>query len=106
MPEINKPKKKRTPKHNKNLEAAKIRSSYKWIKLRNGYIIQHPLCEVCLGKGIVKEAEEVHHIKPIQTGKDVLEMMDLAYDPYNLMALCKKCHDKIHNNLKSRKNGE
>ena len=97
MPEIYKPKKKSTVKHSDNKIVASLRSSSNWQKLRDAYFQEHPLCEKCLENGIVKETEEIHHITPIAKGKDLAEMKGLAYNPDNLMALCKECHDKIHN---------
>lgn len=101
MPEIVRLKKKKNySKHGRPKEIAKLYNSTRWVKLRNGYLMQNPLCERCLESDIVKPAEEVHHIKPISTGKDETEMAGLAYDPGNLMALCKDCHHKIHNEIK------
>lgn len=103
MPEIYKPKRKSTyRKHGRNEEIAKLYNSSKWVKLRNAYIQANPLCERCLEKEIIKPAEEVHHIKPIGTGLDELEMMGLAYDPGNLMALCKDCHHELHQEMNKR----
>lgn len=41
------------------------------------------LCEACH-----REAVDIHHIHGRGKGKDVIE---------NLMALCRKCHDRVHN---------
>lgn len=68
-----------------------------WKNLRRSYLMEHPLCEMCLSEGIITPACEVHHIRHINVGNDELEMMDIAYDSNNLMALCSSCHDKIHN---------
>lgn len=67
-----------------------------WKNLRRSYLMEHPLCEMCLSEGITTPACEVHHIRHINVGNDELEMMDIAYDSNNLMALCSSCHDKIH----------
>lgn len=99
MPTINKPTKRRNDykKHGDNAIVARIYNSQNWVKLRNAYLMQHPLCEECLAKGIVTKAEEVHHIKPILTGNNELEMQTLAYDGNNLKSLCSKCHHELHN---------
>lgn len=98
MPLINKPNKKKVSvKHDRNADIAKIYNSSKWQKLRAAYFMQHPLCEKC---GAV--TQEIHHIKPISTGKSLAEMQGLAYNPDNLMALCTECHHKIHNLMKNR----
>ena len=46
--------------------------------------MEHPLCEKC---GI-RFSVDVHHIKPLK------EYPELALDPDNLEALCKRCHAK------------
>lgn len=35
--------------------------SARWQKLRLYHLAQHPLCEECLGVGIITPATEVHH---------------------------------------------
>ncbi|MCH5234922.1 MAG: HNH endonuclease [Muribaculaceae bacterium] len=62
--------------------------------------MEHPICEVCESKGIIREAKEIHHIRPISNGETELEMMDLAFNPYNLQSLCIECHHKIHKEMK------
>lgn len=97
MPTINKGKKVNNYiRHGDNLTVHKIYNTAKWQKLRNSYLMFHPLCEMCLKDGKTVAAEEIHHIKPISTGKDELEMKDLAYNGNNLIALCKDCHHKVH----------
>ena len=65
--------------------------------LRLSYLMQHPLCEVCLSKGIVKAAIDVHH-------KDSFlnyfgdKRIEVAYNYDNLLAFCKQCHADIHKN--------
>ena len=65
--------------------------------------MEHPLCEACLQEGKVTPADEIHHIRPISTGDNELQMKDIAYDPYNLMALCEYHHHQIHNNKITKK---
>lgn len=104
MPIINKPKRScryKYKKHDKQGEIQKLYNSSKWVKLRNAYLMMHPLCEICEAKGLTVAAQEIHHIKPISTADDILEMMDIAYNPNNLQALCIKCHHEIHKNLKN-----
>lgn len=97
MPTIQKAKKiNRYQRHGNNLVVHKLYNTAKWQKLRNAYIMEHPLCEKCLESGITTAAQEVHHITPISRGKDELEMKDLAFNYNNLMALCEECHHKLH----------
>lgn len=99
MPTINKPRKKSNyKKRGRNIDAAKIYNTPNWKNLRKAKLQANPVCELCLEKGIVKPTEEIHHIKPILSGIDEIEMMELAFDYDNLISLCKECHHKIHNN--------
>lgn len=58
-----------------------------WQKIRNRFIYEHPLCEMCLLDNRYVNAEEVHHIVPLSKGG--------THNASNLQALCKKCHSKI-----------
>lgn len=60
-----------------------------WRKVRDLYIKAHHFCEECFCKhGILKPAEHVHHIKPLEKGG--------TNEADNLMSLCKSCHSKLH----------
>ena len=61
--------------------------NYQWRKLRERFLHQNPLCEMCKSKGRYTTATEVHHIKPLSEGG--------TNDFENLMALCKPCHSGI-----------
>lgn len=100
MPTINKGTKKKSEykKNGDNLIAASIYNTPEWKALRKAKRMANPICEICWSKGIVKPVEEIHHIKPILSGKDENEMKDIAFDYYNLISLCKECHHQIHNN--------
>lgn len=100
MPTIKKQRNKsRYIRHDNNKVVHDIYNTNKWKQLREWYIMNNPLCEKCQEKGIIKSAEEIHHITPISKGKDKLEMMDFAYNPNNLIALCKECHHNIHKQM-------
>jgi len=60
-----------------------------WQQLQAKFITHNPLCYQCEKIGIVKAAEEVHHIVPIT------EAPWLRLDWNNLMALCVACHRAI-----------
>lgn len=102
MPTINKGKKiNNYVRHGKAKEIwQNIYNTSEWRKLRQAYIISHPLCERCLERNIIAPATEVHHITPISTATNEMEMKDLGYNENNLMALCEKCHHEIHNKMK------
>lgn len=74
----------------------KLINSYKWQLLRKKKFLANPLCEECLAHGKVTPTEEVHHVKPVESGKDETEMRNLAYDYDNLRSLCKACHAACH----------
>ena len=74
----------------------KLINNYKWQLLRRKKFISNPLCEQCLAEGRVTPTEEVHHIVPVESGRDEAEMRRLAYDYNNLQSLCKECHGKVH----------
>lgn len=63
------------------------RYNSRWRLIRQLYIKEHPVCEVCEKNGVVKAVEEVHHIIPLSKGG--------THSDDNLMSLCKSCHSKI-----------
>lgn len=67
---------------------SKRRYGRAWKRIRDKYVSMHPFCELCYGKGILVETEEVHHKKKLSDGG--------THDRDNLIALCKSCHSKIH----------
>ena len=105
MPTLNKSKRRFSnyKKHDINADISKIYNTSQWRKLRMAQLMRHPLCEMCESKGRTTLASCVHHIKYISSGKDELEMRAIAFDPFNLMSLCDKCHHEIHNNTKYEK---
>lgn len=70
-------------------EAARFYASAKWKKVRAAAMAKtHGLCADCLAAGVIRQAEMVHHIKPLR------EFPALALDINNLKPLCNKCHGK------------
>ena len=74
-------------KYGRNKDS-KRRYGRAWKRIRDKYVSQHPFCEVCYERGILVEAEEVHHKKPLSEGG--------THERDNLIALCKSCHSRIH----------
>ena len=74
----------------------KLMNSARWRRLRDEWIREHPLCEECKRKGIVEPARCVHHITPIESGRNDKQCEDLAFSRANLQALCYQCHADIH----------
>lgn len=74
----------------------KLLNSWKWQQLRRKKFLANPVCEDCAAKGRVTPTEEVHHNRPVESGRDEIEMRQLAYDFNNLVSLCKACHAARH----------
>lgn len=90
--------------HHNNISAQFYNTS-RWHNLRDSYIKQHPFCEMCEEKGIVKLAEQVHHKIEFMKGITDEEKWKLLTDEDNLMSLCAECHKQIHYGKKD-KDGE
>ena len=71
-----------------------------WRNAREAYLTEHPLCENCLSRGVVKPAEHVHHKRSPFKGDDV--NWTLLLDPNNLQALCAECHRLEHERIAGR----
>ena len=98
MPTIYKPKKKTNNEGNAyDAERRKVYNSTQWVSLRSYKFAQSPLCEMCLKEGKSVPAEDIHHIRSFMSTDNPTERYYLAYDYDNLMSLCKKCHQLIHN---------
>ena len=78
----------------------KLINSYTWQKLRHAKFLANPICERCAAEGRATPTEEVHHIVPVERGRDETEMRKLAYDFGNLQSLCKACHAAVHERVK------
>lgn len=81
---------------NRNTEKRKLRmkvyQSKKWNDIKNAHLMQYPVCEIC-NKEL---AEDVHHIETFLIDNSI--DLDKAFDPDNLLSVCKTCHGKLHNN--------
>lgn len=77
-----------------------IYQSDKWKKLRLAKLIDQPLCEICLAKGIIKSGLDIHHIiSPFSIdGRSNPDYY--AYDPDNLLTVCKECLGTLHSEHK------
>lgn len=75
----------------------KLYNKSAWKKLRSGYLISHPLCEMCLDEDRITPATDVHHVNsPFDEGLTDVERIARLLDVNNLKALCKECHGKLH----------
>ena len=95
MPYIYKPKKQKNNSI-KREERQAVYATRRWRKLRLAKLMQSPLCEKCLQKGITNPAIDIHHIDSF-LNYEGLKRIEKAYDINNLMSICKECHQKEHN---------
>lgn len=93
-----KPSKKQRGYHptERSERATKAYNTTQWRNLRKAYLMEHPLCEVCMERGNVTYSRDVHHIHEISNAENDLEAKDIAFDSDNLMALCMACHSRYH----------
>ena len=97
MPTINRPKKKTSVKREKALTIYRnVYNTSLWRSLRSAYLMEHPICEMCLKEGKTTVATDVHHITEISNADTVEEMQQIGFDYSNLMALCEHHHTEIH----------
>ena len=98
MPNIYKPRKKKMRNDDYyDIERRKIYNSKRWRKTRKWKFVCDPLCEMCKKEGRITPAEDIHHVISFMSTDNLEYRERLAYDYDNLMSLCKKCHQKIHN---------
>lgn len=95
MPTINKGKKEKSKSVNR-AERIKVYNTSRWKKLRIAKLMKDPLCEMCLQKGIITLAIDVHHLDSFMNYEG-LDRVEKAYNINNLMSICKQCHQKEHN---------
>lgn len=71
---------------------AQFYKSNKWLSLRNTALIRDKYkCQCCIANNKQVNATCVHHVFPIE------RYPDYKYELWNLMSLCDKCHDEMHN---------
>ena len=75
-------------------DAVKIRTGRKWRRLSAQIKRERPLCQRCEEMGKLTPSAEVHHVVKIRTNSN------LAFDPDNLRALCRPCHEIEERNSK------
>lgn len=97
MPFIYKPAKRKNAYQRiaseKTMLRRRLYNKAAWRKLREAYIMEHPLCEIC-GSGYDLQ---VHHLSsPFEDGLDEMERLYRLLDPSNLQTLCPFCHGKLH----------
>ena len=81
-------------------------TSKAWRRCRKSFLeSKGGLCEVCLRKGLIEPATEVHH--KIHLTADNLGDANVSLNHDNLMAICDSCHKEQHHSKRWRtdKNG-
>ena len=71
-------------------ENAKERTTYKYRQFRKRILERDEICQMCG----TKKNLEVHHTMPFA------QYPELRYDEDNAITLCKKCHMKLHKELR------
>ena len=96
MPYLNKPK---PVKQNsfKARDRIEVYNKQRWRNLRQAQLMKQPLCELCQARNITALATEVHH-KDSFLNYNGQKRYSVAYDPENLVSLCKQCHAFLHRN--------
>ena len=79
----------------------KLINTQRWRRLRFKHLQSNPLCERCKNQDRVTAASEVHHIIPIESQTSSKDMEQVAYNPLNLMSVCRECHRAIHTEMRS-----
>lgn len=105
MPTINKPKKNYSRKKHgvHELIQKHVYSTARWRNLVKVKKMMNPLCERCLSEGRTKETEEIHHVIPLKAcNGDIPYLLELAFDYDNLIAVCCKCHEEIHAEMRAK----
>lgn len=81
----------------KNKDAERHIKSSRWKKVREQILLRDKCCILCLKRGIFEHRQlQVHHI--IKRADDI----SLAYEPSNLITLCRTCHDEVEELSPSR----
>ncbi|RHJ78084.1 HNH endonuclease signature motif containing protein [Parabacteroides sp. AM08-6] len=76
--------KKQTPGYNRVRSSDEYHTS-RWTRLSRIFRAEHPLCEICKSKGLIRPAEVVDHIIPYPVCGDF-------FDSSNWQSLCSKCN--------------
>ena len=98
IPRLKDQKRKRNKKPH-----SKYYNTKAWKTIRNKYLREHPLCELCLAEDKITPASEVHHKQIFFLAPTEAERWCLLTDINNCMSVCKKCHLRLHQYAKEHK---
>lgn len=68
------------------LNAKGVYASKKWLRLRQTYLSQQPLCQSCLTEGIIKSATDIDHVFAWQS------LDNSSFIRNIFQSLCHSCH--------------
>lgn len=90
-------KKERVKRHNEKWNH--YYGNPKWKKLRDYFMLLHPLCRECAIEGRSVPAEHAHHRVPFSWFDLEEDRWAALLDIDNIEPICSKCHSKIHQTL-------
>lgn len=94
MPYLKKAQPNRTKSY-KARDRIDVYNKQQWRKLRQAQLMKQPLCELCKARDITTLAVDVHH-KISFLNYNGQQRYTVAFDPNNLVSLCKRCHQWLH----------
>ena len=96
MPTIKRLEKKKG-ESDRRKERRKYYNNTYYQKIRGYYMRTHPWCEKCLQNGVYSPASDCHHIiSPFEGNISNERKYALLTDSNNFIALCRECHNEIH----------
>lgn len=103
---ISPPNRRKEYEDTRNNRWSKYYNNPAWKRLREWYIINHPLCECCMFNGISKPATEIHHRVPYSWWNTEEDRIKALTCTDLFQSLCRKCHMNIHKTLHRPNNFE
>lgn len=80
---------------NKDPEIDAFYSTWQWRKCKDAFLVsKNHLCEICMSRGLIEPATQVHH--RIHITPENLNDPNITLNHDNLMALCDECHREQH----------
>lgn len=96
MPTIKRLEKKKGESERRK-ERRKYYNNTYYQRIREYYMRCHPWCERCLKEGKYSPASDCHHVvSPFQWELSDERKYALLTDANNFIALCRECHNAIH----------
>ena len=80
----------RRPRRDRRGSAASRGYDAAWRRRQAQHLAAHPLCEVCLVRGLTRAGRIVHHTRPVSAGNPVL-----VPSRYLVSCCSQACHDAI-----------